>query len=396
VSVLLLSVGAVLLLLSALLGKALFGVIYNQSLGIDFWPYGFYTILTAFFNSYFKTATVCLIYLKRANAFLLVNFINFIATIGISILGLHFYPDTLVGPMYGRLLSGLVIFILAHFIFLKNGNFVLDKSFLPELTKFCSSYIIIVIASWVLGQMDRYFLQNGISKAELNSYDLILKCFFGIEFIQNSLSAVIFPKLFEIWNKNKNNKTTEESNRYFNVFTVINTVQLIVFCVLVPVLYPLIIHNATFYQSKNYIGVLAAGYVFRSILNFYISTIMFTQKTQVLLKIFGLSAVIQIVLIYFGVKFYGLNGAIYAGLITKVLQVIFAMRFTKSIFEYDFNRFKIVVIPFMYFLINVLQFTFFEEYSLTLYLLQLLVFSVLFYLIFRNEIKKLWHSYKPV
>ncbi len=396
VSSLLLFIGLGLLILSALFGNLLFKSIYKTDLQMEFWPYGFYSILTAFFNSYFKASTVCLIYLQRSKLFLTANIINFFATIFISIGGLYLFPDTIVGPMYGRLLSGLIIFLIGHYIFTKNGIITFDRSFLHELSRFCAPYVFYVICGWVLGQIDRYFLQSYISKADLNSYDLILKCFFGIEFLQNSLSAVIFPKLYEIWNKNKNNQTTPESNRYFNVFTVINIVQLVLFCIFIPIIYKLIIKNQNFYESEVYIGILAAGYAFRSILNFYLSTILFTKKINVLLKIFGFSAIFQILITLFAVKYYGLMGAIYAGLGTKVLQVGFCMLFTKNVFKYEFNYFKIILIPFIYLLINIVQFIVFKKYNILLYITQLLIFSIVFYAIFKNEVKKVLVSFKLI
>lgn len=394
VASLLLLIGAALLVLLALGGKTLFTAVYNQELGINFWPFGFYSILTGFFNSYFKTSTVCLIYLKKPRTFLAVNLINFVLTVGISAGGLLLFPKTLLGPIYGRLLSGAVIFLLAHFVFMRNGTFVFDRSFISDLVKFCMPYMVFVISGWVLGQADRYFMQS-INRADLNAYDLMLKCFFGIEFLQNSLSAVIFPKLYEIWNKNGDHKTTPESNRYFNVFTAVNIIQLILFCIFIPIIYGIIINNKDFYTSLNYIGILAVGYVSRSIINYYVSTILFTKKIGVLLKIFVSSAFIQLGLTSFFVKWYGINGAIYAGLITKILQVVFCMLFTKNVFEYSFNVTKIFLIPLLYFALNVVLYFFFPHYNVFLYLVQLLLFSLFFYIIFRNEIVKTIASFFP-
>mgnify|MGYP000918131696 FL=1 len=298
--------------------------------------------------------------------------------------------------MYGRLLSGLIIFILAQYIFAKNGRFVFGKEFLPELIKFCAPYMIFVISGWVLGQIDRYFLQTGISKADLNAYDLLLKCFFGIEFLQNSLSAVIFPKLYELWGKNEARETSPESNRYFNVFTAVNIIQLILFCIFIPFIYMLVIKNESFYKSESYIGILAAGYALRSILNFYLSTILFTKKIDVLLKIFGFSALFQIGTTFIFINLFGLNGAIYAGLTTKILQVVFCVLFTKSVFTYTFNYAKIMLVPFIYVFVNILQFVFFKEYSLFLYLFQLVFFSALFFFLFRNEIRKVLIDFKMI
>lgn len=389
---LLLLIGVTLIILSAIVGNFLFTTIYSENLQMKFWPYGFYAILTGFFNSYFKASSICLIYLKQSKQFLIINCINFILTVIISISGLYLFPNSIIGPMFGRLLSGFVIFLLGHYIFLKNGSFTLDKSFLGDLIKFCSPYLFYVICGWVLSQIDRYFLQSYVSKIDLNAYDLLLKCFFGVEFIQNSLAGIIFPKVYEIWNKNKIHKTTPESNRYFNVFTAINIIQLVLFCILLPIIYKLIIKNQSFYQCELYIGMICVGYALRGITIFYLATILFTKKIYLLLKIFGLSAGFQIVITFIAVRYYGLVGAIYAGLFTKALQVIFCVLFTKSIFEYRFNHFKIIGIPLVYIIINMAQFFIFKEYNLIGYVIQLVLFGTIIYIAFKNEIRKVLSS----
>src|ERR1044072_625338 len=111
ISSLLLIIGAILTVLSLLFGKLLFQAISRQDVLIEFWPFGFYSILTGFFNAYFKTASICLIYSKEARLFLYSALINFFATISISVGGLYLFPGTIIGPIYGRLLSGLIIFI---------------------------------------------------------------------------------------------------------------------------------------------------------------------------------------------------------------------------------------------------------------------------------------------
>ncbi|MBP7808086.1 MAG: lipopolysaccharide biosynthesis protein [Bacteroidia bacterium] len=387
ISILLLLIGVILILVSALSGNLIFEKTFNPDYQMQFWPFGFWSVLTAFFNSYFKASTNALIYFKKPALFLTVNFINFIATVGISVGGLFLFPDTIYGPIYGRLLSGAIIFFLAQYIFMSNGELKFEKSFLKDLTAFCTPFVFYVLCGWTLTYVDRYMLQSYISNADFNTYDLILKCFFGIEFLQNSLSAVIFPKLYEIWSKQDKPETTKESNRYFNVFTAVNITQLILFCIGIPFLYKLLIHKESFYESEKYIGIIAAGFALRSILNFYLSTIFFTKNTKILLKIFGISALFQIVVTYFAIKEFGLMGAIYGGLATKVVQVILSSLLTKGIFKYEFNYAKIILIPFIYIVINILQFTFFKEYNILLYGGQLILFTFVFYFIFKNEIK---------
>ena len=64
------------------------------------------------------------------------------------------------------------------------------------------------------------------------------------------------------------------------------------------------------------------------------------------------------------------------------------------LFKYEFNYFKIYLIPFLYLLINVLQFYLFPNYDLRLYLAQLVLFAVVFYFIFKKEIRQVLVQFK--
>jgi O-antigen/teichoic acid export membrane protein len=385
VALLMLFVGMAGLLLFAAAGKGLFAVVFDPGFRMEFWPYGFYAVLTGFFNAYFRAATVALIYYKKPYVFLAVNAANAIVTVAVSIIGLQMYPDTIIGPVYGRLISGVLIFLFALLIFSGNGTLVFERSFLGELAAFCIPYVFYVLSMWVLSQIDRYILQSHVTKAELNSYDLLLKCFFGIEFIQNSLSAVIFPKVYAIWNAQGSLRTSVESNRYFNVFTAINIIQLIVFCIVLPLVYRLLIHNDIFFQAEAYIGIVAAGFGLRSATNFYLAGILFSKRTPMLLRIFGICAIFQIALTVILIRAFGLYGAIYAGLATRLLQIPLCSVFMKGVFEFEFNFVKIIGFPLLYLLINAIQFML-GGYSLAFYLAELALFVILFYWIYRNEI----------
>lgn len=393
VAILLLVIGTGLLGLSALTGSFIFSKVFNPAFQMEFWPFGFYSVLTAFFNSYFKASTNTLIYLKKPGLFFSVNLINFITTLSISIGGLFIYPDSIIGPIYGRLLSGLIIFLLANYIYKSNGEFKYEKEFLSDLKAFCTPYVIYVTFVWLLSYTDRYMLQEYIPNTDLNTYDLILKCFFGIEFLQNSLTAIIYPKIYEIWAQQETLHTSKETNRYFNVFTAINILILIIFCIAIPLLYKLVISNEKFYDSEKYIGILAAGYGLRSILYFYLATILYSKNIGVLLKIFGISALFQLIATYFIVKNYGLMGAIYTGLTVKLLQILLSHQITKTIFKYEFNVMKIIGIPLVYLVANVVLFYLNPDYSVTSYLIQLVGFGVLFFIIFKNEIKTVYNQF---
>lgn len=395
VSSLLIIIGIGLIIISCIAGPILFPMIFTEADRVSFWPFGLMSIVTAFFNSYFKAGTNALIYFNKPKPFIIYNSINFVATVGLSILGLQIAPDSVAGPVFARFISGVIIFLLAFGSFKAHSVFVFDRKFLKELSKFCTPYITFVLFLWVLGNLDRYFLKSQIEAESLAAYVLLLTCFYGFEFIQNSLSATIFPKIFEIWTNNKKNETTKESNRYYNVFTAISILLLIAFCFLIPLVIKIAVpYKASYYESFHFIGIVAAGYATRSIINFYLSTILYSKNTGLLIKIFGYSSVIQVIATYFLVKEMGLIGAIYAGIITKITQVFFAWVLTRNIFVYRFNYFKIIFLPIIYILINIVSYQFLKTYNMIFYLCEIIFFCLLLYFLFQKELKAVYFQFK--
>ncbi len=389
----LLIIGPILLLIITLTGPYLFSAIFSENIQVSFWPFGFLSVLTAFFNSYFKTCTHTFIYFNKPELFLGFNLSNFFLTIIFSLAGLYMFPQTIIGPMYGRLFSGVLIFFMSLWFFYRNSGFEFEKQFLKEIHKFCIPFVIYVTSTWIFNYIDRMFLQSYIPEESLAAYDLILKCFLGVEFLQNGLMAAIFPKIFKIWNDSGKQETTQESNRYFNVFTVVNIIILIGFCIAAPFVYYLFIHKTEYYQSFDYLGLIAAGYATRSILNFYIASLLYSKNIWLLAKTFAIGAIFQVIITYFMVKEFGLNGALFGGIITKIIQVLLMVALRSKEFSYKFNAIKIFGLPFIYMIANVLIYFALPNYSVWIYIIQFLLFFVVLYLIFNSEIKAVYKQF---
>ena len=123
---LLIFLGIVFLVVFSISGEPVFSsysAFTRNKTNMEFYPWGFMSLLTAIFNSLFKSYTALLIYQQRPVRFFWLNVFNFVLTIGISLSILFYKPFSLAGPMYGRLLSGLGIFVLALYFFIKEFGF---------------------------------------------------------------------------------------------------------------------------------------------------------------------------------------------------------------------------------------------------------------------------------
>src|SRR5512138_1575017 len=104
----LLIVGAFAFLFFSLGGFRLFTLIFRSGEYMDLMPFGMITVVSAVFNSLFKTYSSLLIYQQRPERFFWLNITNFTINILASLLILYLFPFTLFGPIVGRLIPAII------------------------------------------------------------------------------------------------------------------------------------------------------------------------------------------------------------------------------------------------------------------------------------------------
>jgi len=243
-----------------------------------------------------------------------------------------------------------------------------------------------------LGQVDRFFLQHHVTLSELNAYDLILKCFFGIEFIQNSLTAIIYPRVFKLWNTKNTNATDAESNRYFNVFTALNVLLIISFNLALPLLITWVVKDPLFYRGFNYLGLLSSVFVIRSVMYYFQAGLLYSKASFNLLVYHFSGLFMELALVVLLVPRLGIMGAIGTSISVRVLQTLILFLIPNSQFRFTFNWFKILGLPGLFLIVNGIGVYLFPVYHAAVYVFQFLFFALLIYTIYRREITALRQS----
>jgi len=396
-TMLLLGAGAAFILIFWFIGnpffQALNDVLYKGK-NIVFSPWVFMSVVTAFFNSYFKTYTNLLIYQQRSVKYFWMNIFNFFLTICISLAGLHLYPQTLIGPMYGRLLSGVGIFVVAFLFFANEFGFKFRTSYLKGIGEFCFPFLIYMILYWVLNNVDRYIILHFFDQTSVGIYDFAVKCSLPIEFVQLGLIGAIMPIVFNIWKDRNITESTTEVNKYFSGFTAIFLISIPVYMLLIPVAIPLFINNPTYYESFNYFPIIVAGFISRGLYAIFIAPLLFLKKTKVLPLAFALAAIIQVSSSIILIKYFGLMGATYATIVSKVAQVFFLYFFSRRYFKFHFNFNKIILLPALYLVMVIVSETFFpRQYWYFIQVMIILIVSFSTFFIYRNELVLLLGKY---
>lgn len=339
--------GTITILLSLVIGNAIFKLVFPSG-DISFYPYGFMSVVTAFFNVFFKAYSNLLVCQQKPQKFFVVNFVNFVLTIIISLGGLYFYKHTLVGPMYGRLLSGVGIFLMAFYLFAKEFGIYFNTSYISKTLKYCFPLVLYFLILWSLNYLDRYIINYFMNASDVGIYELAMRSTSVIDFVMMGLTSAIMPKLFSIWGANKIKDTSPEENRYFHAFTAITVMLIAALILFLPVLIPLVIYKPAYYASFPYIPLAALSYVFRGVYLVYFLPIYFFKKTKTLPWLFFFSALIQIPLTIILVKSNGLMGALWSAFLTKPLPIIFMFLVSRKLIHFTGNMIKMIALPVLY------------------------------------------------
>ena len=386
VVILLLLIGSFFVLFSFLLGDKIFNFIFEPGT-LSFFPYGFMSVITAIFNSLFKTYTNLLINKQEPWKFFFLNISNFFLTISISIYGLYLFPNSLDGPILGRLLSGLVIFIMALFLFIKEYGIKFNPIFLKGIYLFCLPMVLYYLLSWVLSYISPFIVNEYLTPKDVGIFNFAVTCTLLMEYVHLGLANSIMPKVFSLWKENDSKESTVEMNKYFNGYTALNILGLPLFIVIIPIIVPIIVTNKDFYESFSLLGVLSLGFVFRGLYNMFLGPIYFYKKTKVLPKVFLFSAILQIGITIVLIKSFGLYGVIWANFISKPFQVFFLYLESRKIFKFKFNLMKQILLPSLFIiLIIITEIIMVEEYRLLIELVLLILTFILVFFIYKKEI----------
>ena len=345
---LLLIIGLIVLAVFAFSGAPVFSAftkLTGNKTTLEFYPWGFMSLLTAIFNSLFKSYISFLIFQQRPERFFWMNLLNFVLTIAISLSILYYKPFSLAGPMYGRLLSGLGIFVVALFYFIREFGISFHIRLLKGIAIFCFPLFVYFILSWTGANLDRYIIAYFLDARDVGIFVFAIQCTLLLDFLNNGLAYSIYPKVYNIWKEKEINYATIEVNRYFNGFTAMTLLIVPVVVIALPLIIPFVVKNRDFYLTFRFMASLFSGYTLSGLRSYFWAPLMYFKKTKALPRIFMLSAVFQVAVSIGLISVFGLIGAVWANLLVKPVQILLMYIESRKVFDYRINMWKLVYLP---------------------------------------------------
>ncbi|HPS83000.1 MAG TPA: oligosaccharide flippase family protein [Bacteroidales bacterium] len=387
--------GGMAMIFSAV-GDFLFTFIFPGK-DVSFYPYGFLSILTGLFAGIFRAYTVLIVYRQKPRPYFWSNMLHFVLVVVFSVGGLYLFPMSLDGPIWGRFISATATFVWTMVYFGRESRFKYSKSVLSDLIKYCSPLFVFYLLSWIIANIDRYFILGILSEKDVAVFDFAVKITLMIDLVQGGLSAAINPKVFQIWKRNGDKQEgSVEINKYFNGFTVINQISMPLLFIAVVLFVPLIITNTDLYQSFSYLPVLFAGMVSKVWFLYLLTPVYYFKKTQILPFAFAFVALIQVITTYGFINLFGIEGAVWANFLIKILQVIVLYFFVKRFYSFSINAWKFIFYPVMYILILLATTLFFSDVNIYLVSAShLIILIITGYILFKKELIPFFKSLAP-
>lgn len=392
-------VGLLFILVLSVTGQFLFQRIFPHS-GLEFFPFGFYSLITAFFNGFSKSYNNLLINQQKPVRFFYINLLNFVLTVVLTIVLLLKFPDTLTGPITARAIAAGMVFLLSLYLVVREYHLHFEWLFFKTMVIICFPVLINYLLNWSLGYSDRFIITRFLSIRETGIFDFALKTTFVIDILLTGLYYTISPKLFNHLISNDIRKSDSYYNTYFNSMTGL-TILFIPFTILaIHIIIPLFHVKPDYLISLRYVGLVSVSFLFRVLVLMYTTPIYAFKKTQMLPKIYGISAIIQVIISIILIKYFGIMGAIASMLLMKPILLLLTIWQTKKIFSYVYNYRKMVALPVIYFAIVFAGEIFGSGLNhLVLYFSEFIVTVLLVLVFFRNEIRSLilslWSEIRP-
>jgi O-antigen/teichoic acid export membrane protein len=330
-------------------GHLLFGLFPNSG-KISFYPYGLVAVGVGITQAIFKVHGNLLQIREKPETFLWSNVVCFAIIAITSIVGLRVFPNTLIGPLGGRLLAGGIMAVWALVRVFRQYGVHIRSPWRMTSASFNAYTFIYQLMQWGINSLDRFLILLFMPLTALSSvgiYDIAVKCLVPVELLLNGLNASVNPQVIKLLNSHGAKGSSVEINRYY--YGVVSVILLAI-CATILVVPPgiqLFVHKTGYAEAVKYIPYVAVLYVFKAIRIYFVLPFSVLKKMR---RITVLSFVVNLVKIGFMallIPGWQLYGVIAASLLAFAAEVALLWYYLRQDYRVAFNGFKLMVGPFL-------------------------------------------------
>jgi O-antigen/teichoic acid export membrane protein len=385
--VLMLIIGGGVALVLFVIGDFVFAR-FLQDKQISFYPYGILAAATGIFQSLLRVHSYLLQSREKPELYFWSNLISFFLIAMFTIIGLELYPNSLIGPIGGRLLGIFVAGAWAIGRIFSEFGVHFNYPLLRSSFEFNLYAFIYQLQQWIINYFDRFVMLFYITRQDVGVYDFAIKCCIIIEFLMTGIMNTFFPKAIHQLMSHGNKQTTPEVNRYYHGFISVIMLLICLSILVIPPAIDIFVKKPDWRMAIPYVPLIASLYVFRTLRLYFALPYSSMKYTKPLPLVYTGVVVVKLLLMVLLLDDLKIYGVIMASAASAIADVVLIWLMMKNKFHYLFNPFKVLVAPLLLWAVIVAGEIFVaDDYLLLARVAYLLICVALLWWVYRNEIK---------
>jgi O-antigen/teichoic acid export membrane protein len=325
-------------------GSLIFSVVFPE-MNISFYPYGLASVGSGVFQALFRVHSTLLQSREMPETFFWSNVLSFSLVAIFIIIGFELYPNSLAGPIFGRLVGAIIPALWALSRIFREFGFHWDFSWLKSSLGFNTYNFIYQLQQWVINQFDRPLMILFVTLSDVGVYDFALKCLIPVELLMNSLHSSFYPKVVSAVMAQTKKGSTPGINRYYHGLTAVVMLLICGSILVLPWAIKVFVDRPDYHEAIRYIPYLGILYLFRCTRLFFTVPYGILKYTKPLPVIYMIVSLLKIVLIFLLVGLMNIYGVILASVISAIVEVIMVRLNLRNVFDFQFNVVKIIIVP---------------------------------------------------
>jgi len=277
--------------------------------------YALFTIFFKFVDTIFQVE-------QNAIKFAILQTFQSVTSLGLGLLLIIQFSQGWEGKYYAELTILFFIFLYTIYYIKKNNyyKFNTDYSKLKELFSFLFPLTFSVLGLYIMGTIDRVFVSNMLGLEAAGIYNVAITMAIIINMVYDSIIKALDPIMYQ-------NLTIDDDTSKIKVVKIIYFYSLLcliiygLFLLLLPYVFNIMI-NEKFIEALILIPILGLGLTFEGLRKTLDAPLVFRHKVKSLAIITLIASFLNIILNYYLIDIYGINGAAYATVLSFLVLYI--------------------------------------------------------------------------
>jgi O-antigen/teichoic acid export membrane protein len=352
----------------------------------------FFMSLNSVFNSLVRAE-------RRVKVALLVNVIFVIVQISISMVAIIFYELGVLGMVLGQFFGQILVFIILVTITFKDYEFDLNKLLSKKMIKYGVFSVPTQLMDTIMNQLAQFMIKSTLTLKESGLNAIATRITVPIQIVGSSMRYAHSGFFFQILNEEKEpTKLLRALASFYIALLTYLWVGVAIWGIeVLKILTPIEFHSA-----HILIAPLAIIPLLLIIYTFISSGIDSGKDLKPYLVVNGVGLVTYLVSLYFLLMKFGVIGAAYATIITRLIMIVVSNYFSQKRLKVPYNSFSIILLISAGFLVIYINHFFYEE-NIKIRLLVEIIISLLFPVIciiilsfFNIERKQIFNTFKSI